>query len=97
MRPSVNPALQIHDFGETTLHEEVGDLQAAHAVVTQASDGLVWVQLGQPCGHVTHGNGQQLETVFADAGGLNFPRLAYVEQNRCQRRDGGGSHTVAPT
>ena len=97
MRPGVNAALQVNDLGEAALHEEIGYLLAAHAVVTQTSDGLVWIQFRQSRWHFTHGNGQQLETVFADAGGLHFPRLSYVEQHRCQRRAGGGRHTVAPT
>ena len=97
MRPGVNAALQVNDLGEAALHEEIGYLQAAHAVVAQTSDGLVWIQFRQSRWHFTHGNGQQLETVFADAGGLHFPGLAHVEQHRRHGRAGGDSHAAQPT
>jgi len=47
LRPGRNAALQIDHFGEAVLGQKDGHLLAAHAVVTQAGNGLILTVRGQ--------------------------------------------------
>ena len=53
------------------------------AVVAQASDGPLGVELGKPGGNLVHRDGEQLEALIGfHAGGLQLRRLAHVEHDR---------------
>jgi len=71
----------IGDMAEALLHQESGHLHAARAVVAQASNGMVAVQLFQPQWHGVHGDREQLKTLRCDAGGLNFPGFTHIQHD----------------
>jgi hypothetical protein len=66
------------DARKTLLFQKQANLQAAPAVVADHHDVVVRLELAEPTWHLLHRHVRRA----LDAGGLELPRLAHVEQNR---------------
>ena len=62
-RPGVNAAGDVADVLKAVVEQKRSHAHAACAMVAQAGDGVVWVQLLQTAGDVVHGNAAQLEAL----------------------------------
>jgi len=96
-RPGVDAALQVEHLREAARLEEHRDLGAARAMVADADDLRFVVELLAACGDLRHRD----RDAAGDVGGLDFPRLAHVEEHGGRARgvgepfgEGGGGQIL---
>lgn len=77
----MNAPRHIGDMAEALLRQISGHLHAARTVVAQAGDGLVRVEFGQLGRDQTHGNVKKCKVTGPDAGSLQFPGFADIQNH----------------
>ena len=77
----MNATRHIGDMGEALLCQKSSHLHAASTVVAQAGDGSVRVEFRQLCRDQIHGNVKKCKVSSLDAGCLQFPRFAYIQNH----------------
>ena len=80
MGPGINAASDIgYAFEASALHQKHGHAHAARAVVAQAGNGALRIELIEARGDLAHGNALQLKLVAGGhAGDLAFPLFTHV-------------------